>query len=233
MSKKGKTILWPVMLLIIGMLFVNMYLNLNDTRNIPEASEQASINPRPFLQRKEVNREIEKELNSGKAEKIIAIYAEITNDPGLAQIIMNYSIIYDIPTSLLFAIISTESDFNPRAVNKNSNRTYDYGLMSLNSRTFKDYSKAQLLEIETNLRLGCEFLVKLKKRYKTWGEAVIHYNGLYTKGAGSYMVKVMERERQYERLFNERIWSIEDVPTNESGNQKSPDKRLRLFLFRV
>jgi hypothetical protein len=34
---------------------------------------------------------------------------------------------------------------------------------------------------------------------------VIHYNGLYTKGAGSYMVKVMEKEREFEKLFNEHI----------------------------
>ena len=45
----------------------------------------------------------------------------------------------------------------------------------------------------------------LKDRYRTWGEAVIHYNGLYTKGAGTYMVKVFEGEREFERLFNEMI----------------------------
>ncbi|KKK69893.1 hypothetical protein LCGC14_2929500, partial [marine sediment metagenome] len=57
----------------------------------------------------------------------------------------------------------------------------------------------------TNLQLGCEFLVMLKKKYRTWGEAVIHYNGLYTKGAGSYMVKVMEKEREFESMFNDKI----------------------------
>lgn len=221
------------MLLIIGMLSVNMYLNLNDTKVTPGTSEQTPAVPRPFMQREEVNGKIKNELNSGKTEKVLAIYTEITGDPVLARIIMNYSLIYDIPTSLLFAIISVESDFNPRAVNRNPNRTYDYGLMSLNSRTFRSHSKAQLLEIQTNLRLGCEFLVNLKKRYKTWGEAVIHYNGLYSKGAGSYMVKVMEQEREYERLFNKRIWAVEDEPSNEAGNQKSPDKKPKLFLFRT
>jgi len=231
MSKKGKTIIWVLMLLIIGMLFVNMYLNLSETK-IEDETSGAAVS-RPYLQREDINRKIEDELNRGETDKIVAIYTKITGDPTLARIIMSYSIIYDIPTSLLFAIISAESGFNPRAVNKNSNRTYDYGLMSLNSRTFKGYSRAQLFEIDTNLRLGCEFLVKLKKRYKTWGESVIHYNGLYTKGAGSYMVKVMEQEREYEKLFNERIRAVEEKMSNKTRHQKTPDKRPWLFLFRV
>jgi hypothetical protein len=47
--------------------------------------------------------------------------------------------------------------------------------------------------------------IMLKNRYKSWGETVIHYNGLYTKGAGTYMVKVLEKEREFERMFNEKI----------------------------
>jgi soluble lytic murein transglycosylase-like protein len=59
--------------------------------------------------------------------------------------------------------------------------------------------------VKTNLKLGSEHLVWLKKKYKSWGLAVIHYNGLYSKGAGGYLVMVMEREREYEKLFNEKI----------------------------
>ena len=31
MSKKGKLVLWVIVSLILGMLFMNMYLNLNET----------------------------------------------------------------------------------------------------------------------------------------------------------------------------------------------------------
>jgi soluble lytic murein transglycosylase-like protein len=119
--------------------------------------------------------------------------------------IISFALIYDIPVSLLFSVISVESDFDPMATNKNPNGSYDYGLMSLNSKTFKKFTKEQLYEVETNIRLGSEHLLMLKNRYKSWGEAVIHYNGLYTKGAGSYMVRVLEKEREFERMFNEKI----------------------------
>ena len=40
---------------------------------------------------------------------------------------------YGISPQLLWSIAKTESNFNPRAINRNSNGTYDYGLMQINS----------------------------------------------------------------------------------------------------
>ena len=205
MSKKGKLVLWAVVSLMLGMLFMNMYLNLNETEVNINESKVTEVRYKPYLQRNEINDEVKSMIEQGQSYEALKVYISISGDPSLAHTIMNFALRYDIPISLLFSIVSVESEFSPKATNKNNNGTYDYGLMSLNSRTFKGYSKEQLYEIEMNLKLGCEYLLMLKKEYRTWGEAVIHYNGLYTKGAGSYMVKVLEREREYERLFNETI----------------------------
>jgi len=205
MSKRGKIILWLIVSLILGMLSMNMYLNLNEKEVTINQSKVTEVKYKPYLQREEINAVIKLMTDQGQNNQVLAIYSRIAGDTELAHTIIGYALRYDIPISLLFGIISVESEFNPQALNKNPNGTYDYGLMSLNSNTFKGYAKKQLYDVDMNLELGCEFLLVLKKRYRNWGEAVIHYNGLYSKGAGSYMVKVLEREREYERLFNEMI----------------------------
>jgi soluble lytic murein transglycosylase-like protein len=208
MSKKGKLVLWVIVSLILGMLFMNMYLNLNEmnetqgTINEPSFTE---LQYKPYLQRNEINDTVKLMMEQGRINEVLKVYEGISGDPTLAHTITNHALRYDIPISLLFSIVSVESNFDPRALNKNRNGSHDYGLMSLNSRTFSGYSKEQLYEIEMNLKLGCEYLLMLKNKYRTWGDAVIHYNGLYTRGAGSYMVKVFEREREFERVFNEII----------------------------
>jgi soluble lytic murein transglycosylase-like protein len=182
-----------------------MFFNLNASKVDPGVETVTVVRYKQFLQREEINDAVRDKINQGKKYFIMNIYADLIDDPSLTHLITSYALEYDIPISLLLSIIYVESSFNPAAVNKNSNGTSDYGLMSLNSRTFKGYTDEQLYDVEINLQLGCEFLVMLKEKYRTWGEAVIHYNGLYTKGAGSYMVKVMEKEREFESLFNDKI----------------------------
>ena len=205
MSQKGRRILWIIVSLMLGMLFMNMYLNLNHTEVNVQEQHVTEVLYKPYLQRNEINDTVRSMIEQGRTEEALKVFASISGDNTLAHTIMNHALRYDIPISLLFSIVDVESDFNPRAVNKNKNGTRDYGLMSLNSKTFKGYSEEQLHEVELNLKLGCEYLLMLKSRYRTWGEAVIHYNGLYSKGAGTYMVKVFEGEREFERLFNEMI----------------------------
>ena len=205
MKTKDKLVLWIFLAVITGLLSTNMYYNLNATEITAEPVTVTEVVYKPYLQREEINNAIKEKITKDLITTPMYIYADIAGDPDLARMITEFALEYDIPVSLLFSIIFVESSFNPDALNKNKNGTSDYGLMSLNSRTFKNYTKEQLYETETNIRLGCEYLVMLKKRYSTWGEAVIHYNGLYTKGAGSYMVKVMEKEREFENIFNDRI----------------------------
>ncbi len=205
MRTKEKIILWVFLSIMLGILSTNTFFNLNASKVDPGVKTVTVVRYKQFLQREEINDAIRDKINQGKKYFIMNIYADLVGDPSLTQLITSYALEYDIPISLLLSIIYVESWFNPAAVNKNSNGTYDYGLMSLNSRTFKGYTDKQLYDEETNLQLGCEFLVMLKEKYRTWGEAVIHYNGLYTKGAGSYMVKVMEKEREFESMFNDKI----------------------------
>ncbi len=203
MRTKEKFIFWVFLAVITGLLSTNIFYNLNATEITIETVTEVVY--KPYLQREEINYAIKEKITRDLITTPMYIHADITGDPALARLITEIALEYGIPVCLLFSIIFVESSFDPDALNKNRNGTSDYGLMSLNSRTFQNYTKDQLYDTETNIRLGCEYLVMLKERYGTWGEAVIHYNGLYTKGAGSYMVKVMEKEREFESLFNDRI----------------------------
>ena len=205
MRTKEKLILWVFLAVITGLLSTNMFYNLNATEITAEPVTVTEVVYIPYFQREEINYAIKEKITRDLITTPMYIYSDITGDPALARLITEFALEYDIPVCLLFSIIFVESSFDPDALNKNRNGTSDYGLMSLNSRTFQNYTKDRLYDTETNIRLGCEYLVILKGKYSTWGEAVIHYNGLYTKGAGSYMVKVMEKEREFESLFNDRI----------------------------
>lgn len=203
-GRKGKIIIIALLLVLSSSIPINMYVNIRH-KNTESEDRFLRIRRKDFLLREEINAAINKKIRKGKIDRIVEIYTGITGNPDLVRMIIEAALSYDIPVSLLFSIIYVESSFNPEAVNRNANGTYDYGLMALNNRTFSNYTKEQLIDPETNLRLGCEYLIKLKRRYKTWGEAVIHYNGLYARGAGSYMVRVMEMERELEKLYNERL----------------------------
>jgi soluble lytic murein transglycosylase-like protein len=205
MKTRDKLFLWVFLAVITGLLSTNMYYNLNTTEKTAEPVTVTEVLYKPYLQREEINHAIKEKITRELVTAPFYIYDDIAGDPGLARRITEFALEYNIPVCLLFSVIYVESSFDPEAVNKNRNGTYDYGLMSLNSRTFQTYTRDELFNVDTNIRLGCEYLVMLRKRYGSWGEAVIHYNGLYTKGAGTYMVRVMEKEREFEKLFNDRI----------------------------
>ena len=71
---------------------------------------------------------------------------------------------YGISPQLLWSIAKTESNFNPRAINRNGNGTYDYGLMQINSSWAKRLGKTwnELGEPCTNVKVGAWVLADRK-----------------------------------------------------------------------
>ncbi len=95
------------------------------------------------------------------------------------------SLKYNIPKDLILAIIKQESNFNPRAYNKNKDGTEDRGLMQVNYqhnlRLMREYGITdpnQLFDIETNIELGARILYENFQRFGNWAMAVKAYNGL-------------------------------------------------------
>jgi len=92
---------------------------------------------------------------------------------------------YSIPKELILAIIKHESNFNPKAYNKNKDGTEDRGLMQVNYqhnlKLMQQYGISdpdQLFDVDTNIELGARILYENYKRFGNWVMAVKAYNGL-------------------------------------------------------
>ena len=85
---------------------------------------------------------------------------------------------YGISPQLLWSIAKTESNFNPRAINRNSNGTYDYGLMQINSSWAKRLGTTwnDLGEPCTNVKVGAWVLAQCIQDYGYNWRAVGCYN---------------------------------------------------------
>lgn len=86
---------------------------------------------------------------------------------------------YGISPQILRAIAKVESNFNPRAVNWNTNGTYDFGVMQINSDWYPALGKERWMSLGdpcSNVRTGAMILAGCIKRYGYSWEAVGCYN---------------------------------------------------------
>jgi len=100
---------------------------------------------------------------------------------------------YGVSPMLLYAIAKTESNFNPKAINKNLNGSYDYGVMQINSVHYKTLGRDLWLSLSdpcTNVKVGAWILAQCIKRYgQTW-EAVGCYNAVSSEKRRKYAWRV-------------------------------------------
>lgn len=82
---------------------------------------------------------------------------------------------------ILRAIAHVESGYNPRAINRNSNGTYDYGIMQINSSWFPTLHQwgietSRLSDPCTNIYIGAWMLAKSMQTYGNTWQAIAGYN---------------------------------------------------------
>jgi soluble lytic murein transglycosylase-like protein len=82
---------------------------------------------------------------------------------------------YNIPPSIFSALISKESNWNPYAVNSNSNGTLDVGLAQLNSGTTQG-TGVDPYDPSQNLTFAGQTLSGLFDKYGNWTDALSAYN---------------------------------------------------------
>ncbi|ABM97154.1 lytic transglycosylase domain-containing protein [Methylibium petroleiphilum] len=102
---------------------------------------------------------------------------------------------YKVSEALLRAIAKTESNFNPKALNRNSNGTEDIGVMQINSSwlpTLAQFGigREQLKDPCTNVNIGAWVLANNIARHgETW-RAVGAYNAATPSKQVVYVEKV-------------------------------------------
>jgi len=126
---------------------------------------------------------------------------------------------YGVSPLLLWGIAKVESNFNPYAVNRNRDGSYDLGLMQINSRWFKELKRLGFIGSERELYDPCKavwagayILARCVSDYGYTWEAVGCYHSRSVKRNRWYARKVYEKIKPYlmrgERVEGrEKVWN--------------------------
>ena len=196
----------------IMILVLNIYDAYNGNDGI-EIRETITIvrEKQIYFERLEINQRIQEIQAFEDYDRIINLYGNIAGDREIARLILNNSLVRQIPVNLAFALCQVESTFKPDATNRNVKNgktiSTDYGLFQLNSQIFRTHIRKNgedwLLMPENNISLGLTHLQELYYRHgKSWDLAVIRYNGRFDRGADEHLVSVYRYEREFDKLFN-------------------------------
>lgn len=113
-------------------------------------------------------------------ERVDDAFLRKTYPQKYAESVEKYAAEYDVPESVVYAVIKTESGFTPDAVSLKG----AIGLMQITPDTFDwlcsktgDEANSLLLyEPDTNIRYGTYFLSLLHNEYKAWDTVYAAYN---------------------------------------------------------
>jgi len=104
--------------------------------------------------------------------------------------------LYGVHPNVLWAIAKVESNFNPKALNKNKNGTYDIGLMQINSSWIPELKKSGMFDHRWlwnpcyNIYVGAWILNKCIQKYGNTWQAIGCYNAVSKKKRIKYANKV-------------------------------------------
>lgn len=121
---------------------------------------------------------------------------------------------YSIPLALLYAIAKVESNFDPNAVNRNTNKTSDHGLMQINSSWFDKLEKRYGIRREnvindpcTNVEVGAWILASnFQSKGRKW-DAVGAYNAGFSERNKSIRSKYANKVKHYYEFYQAQLHS--------------------------
>lgn len=136
---------------------------------------------------------------------------------------------YGIAPRLLWTISKGESNFNPAAVNYNTNGSYDFGLMQINSSWASTLRKMgipweALADPCTNVKIGAWVLAQCVQDYGYTWDAVGCYNSRTPSKRNRYASRIarlmrqepvaLQQPRQEQKQVATVTGSLEDTPWN-------------------
>ena len=103
---------------------------------------------------------------------------------------------------ILRAIAKVESNYNPRAINRNTNGTYDFGVMQINSLWASVLGKERWNSLGdpcTNIKTGASILSSCMESYGYTWQAIGCYNSRTPDKKGKYGMLVFRQMKRIER----------------------------------
>ena len=128
----------------------------------------------------------------------------------IAKLAITYSEKEGIETSLLVALMKTESNFNPNAINYNYNGSVDRGLCQLNNKTFPNLSKQDFYNPETNIKIAASFLNWcLRNSDYNLVRALAYYNAgwgnVTNENVGDLTLNYIQKITTYKKTFDDEL----------------------------
>ncbi len=153
--------------------------------------------------------------NEGTRNLVEKFFIRVAGSEQVGKTILRYSDEYDLSLFLTFSLAFVESNFNPRAVNRNVS-SIDRGLFQLNSRSFPRLKESDFYNIEINTKYG---LAHLRECLEIGGNDIVAlamYNAgntqVMAKGAPlstlGHISKYVEYRKQLEKSFREYFRAI-------------------------
>ena len=144
---------------------------------------------------------------------VIDFFAGICPSREVAETVLAYADLFNIPPALAFSLAWEESRFNHRAVNnKNLDESIDRGLFQLNNRSFPRLDLNAFFNPEVNARYG---MGHLRYCLDTGGSEIVAL-AMYNAGSGrvgssgtpkstlDYINRILENRQKIENRFRER-----------------------------
>lgn len=114
--------------------------------------------------------------------------------PLILSLILHYSTLYGVDPVLAIAVAQHESNFNVNCISQTS----DVGLFQLNTKTFRRYSRKQLLDPKLNIKLGIEYLA-LQRDLSPFHKGFTWLNS-YNVGPVANTYKYPEKYKYYKEV---------------------------------
>jgi soluble lytic murein transglycosylase-like protein len=128
---------------------------------------------------------------------------------------------YGINPQILRAIAKVESNYNPRAINRNTNGTYDFGVMQINSIWAATLGKERwnaLGDPCTNIKTGSSILAGCMKKYGYTWEAIGCYNSQTPDKRDKYAKMVFNQLQRIERDDKKTKLNLEAIVRAQAGD---------------
>ena len=140
---------------------------------------------------------------------VIDFFRDLVRSQEIAEVILANACAFDIPPALAFSLCAEESNYHPRAFNRNRNETVDRGLFQLNSASFPHLTDEEFYDIEINTRHGLAYLRRCFNLAGTEVAALAMYNAgaARVSSAGTpqstlnYISRILRRQRSIEEQF--------------------------------
>lgn len=159
-------------------------------------------------------------------------YFQITGNRDIAQAVLLEADKNDIPVSLAFALAFTESGFNVKAINNNSNNTTDRGLFQLNSNSFPKLSEADFFDPYISAKYGMSHLKFCLTSAGNEVSALAMYNAGTSRVRANktpqstlnYIGKIISYQNMLEKLFAEEVVAYYETQIHPSYSLAFADK---------